>query len=86
MSLDTLVAEFRGGSTPEQIAEDHQILKLADIYGAISYYLRHQDEVDAYLTQRGEEFEAIRREQEAKHDLVGLRERLLARRANSTST
>jgi len=85
VSFDTVIFEFRQGSTPEQIAEDYATLKLADIYGAIAYYLRHQDEVEAYLTQRREEAEALRCESESRDNPVGTLARLIARRGDSTS-
>jgi hypothetical protein len=48
----------------------------------IAYYLRHQEEVDNYLLQREVEAERLRQEIEAQQPWrSGLREKLLARRA-----
>lgn len=81
VTLDTLVSEFHAGATPEQLGQDYPSLTLADIYGAIAFYLRHQEEVLAYLAARRAEANELQRQTEARHDPVGVRERLLARRA-----
>lgn len=47
---------------------------------AIAYYLRHQSEVRAYLTQREEKAAQVRDENGQRFDLAGVRDRLLARR------
>ena len=57
-------------------------LQLADIYSVIGYYLRHRSEVEAYLGQRAHEAEQVRHQNEARFDTSGVRDRLLARRAN----
>jgi hypothetical protein len=62
-------------------------LELADVYAVISYYLRHQNDVEAYLQQRQERAEGVRVENERQFPSHGLRDRLLARcRAGSSST
>jgi uncharacterized protein (DUF433 family) len=78
--LDTVVFAYQQGDRPEEIAENFDTLDLADIYATISYYLRHRQEVDAYLAEREREAEALRRELESRSPPDGLRERLLARR------
>lgn len=80
VTLDTVVCAFKSGLTAETIADQYSSLDLADVYGAISYYLRHRAEVDRYLEQREREAQEIRREIEARFDPNGVRERLLARR------
>ena len=52
VTLDTVVTAFLEGATAEEIKEQYPSLQLADIYFAISYYLRHQSEIDAYLLER----------------------------------
>jgi uncharacterized protein (DUF433 family) len=52
ISLDSIVYAFREGCSPESIREDFNGLTLADLYGAIAYYLDHQTEVDSYLLRR----------------------------------
>ena len=80
VSLDTVIVAFQNGSTAEQIAYKYPSLNLADIYAVISYYLRHRQEVDAYLAQQRQETEEIQREVEERFSPTGVRERLLARR------
>lgn len=82
VTLDTVVEVYKAGSTPEEIARHYPSLQLADVYAVLTYYLRHQSEVDAYLRRRQEEAEAIRREIEmGTTERKSLKERLLARLA-----
>lgn len=80
VTLDTVIAAFREGATPETIAQQYPALALADVYAVISYYLNHRPEVHAYLQQREQVAIQIRDENEARFDPDGIRERLLARR------
>jgi uncharacterized protein (DUF433 family) len=80
VTLQTLVASFLDGATPEQIIQDFDTLKLADVYAVIAYYLTNRPAVDAYLDDQRKEGEEIRRKMEAIFDQAGLKERLLARR------
>ena len=67
------------GATPEEIAQDFPVLQLDDVYAAITYYLWHREEVEAYLERRRALAEDLRRQIEARSPQTGLRERLLAR-------
>jgi uncharacterized protein (DUF433 family) len=58
ISLDSVVYSFREGSSPGAIQQDFPLLNLAQIYGAIAFYLDHQAEIDQYLADRLREFEA----------------------------
>jgi uncharacterized protein (DUF433 family) len=49
ISLDSVVYSFERGNSPEAIQESFPVLKLAQIYGAIAFYLDHQAEVQRYL-------------------------------------
>jgi uncharacterized protein (DUF433 family) len=80
VTLDTLVAAFREGASPETIADQYPVLRLADVYTALGYYLRHQEEVDAYLQRRRHQAARVRAENESRFSPAGVRERLLARR------
>ena len=60
VSLDSVVYAFFRGASPEGIAQSFPILKLEEVYGAITYYLSHRADVDAYLQQHDREFEALR--------------------------
>jgi uncharacterized protein (DUF433 family) len=80
VTLDTLVEKFHQGATAEELALKFPTVKLVHVYAVITYYLQHQPEVDAYLHQQDAEAEQIQQENEARYNLVGIRERLLARR------
>lgn len=81
VTLDTVVAVFKQGTTAEEIVYRYPSLKLADVYATIAFYLNHQPEVEAYLHQRQQQSQEIRAVNQAKLDPQGLRDRLLARRA-----
>jgi uncharacterized protein (DUF433 family) len=80
ISLDLVVEQYENGMTPEEMVRAYDTLDLADIHAVIAYYLRHRDEVQAYLSRRKEEAEALRAKIEAERPRV-TREELLARRA-----
>jgi uncharacterized protein (DUF433 family) len=77
--LDTVITAYRLGATPEEIALSYDALCLADIYGAIAYYLRHTAEVDEYLRNRQLEAEELRRLNDSRIDRRAIRERLVKR-------
>jgi uncharacterized protein (DUF433 family) len=79
VSLDVIVEQYENGMTPEDMVRAYDTLGLADVYAVIAYYLRHRDEVRAYLKRREEEAEALRAKIEAERPRVSRKE-LLARR------
>jgi uncharacterized protein (DUF433 family) len=60
VSLDSIVFAFLSGQSAEAIAQAFPVLNLEHVYGAITYYLAHRDEVDRYLDGRRQDFEAAR--------------------------
>ena len=50
--LDSVIASFQEGCSAETIAQQYPSLALEEVYGAIAYYLRHRDLVDAYLDRQ----------------------------------
>jgi uncharacterized protein (DUF433 family) len=60
VSLDSIVYAFLRGRSPESIAQSLPVLKLEEVYGAITYYLGHQQDVHSYLRQNDREFESLR--------------------------
>jgi hypothetical protein len=82
VTLDTVVAAFSQGATAEEIVHRYPSLELADVYQVIGYYLRRPSEVDAYLKERRAQADAVRKQNEARFDPRGVRDRLLARRAH----
>lgn len=77
--LASVIHEYRQGASAEEILEAYEALKLPDIYGTISYYLRHRDAVDRYLERLKAEAEAIQAEWEATHPRRISREQLARR-------
>ena len=72
----------RMGRCPKPLRNATRLLTLADIYAVIAYYLRHQEDLDAYLDAREQQAREVRqRIQHHQGDLAGLRSRLRARRA-----
>lgn len=65
VSLDSLVYAFRRGASPESICRSFPILKLEEVYGALAFYLAQQAEIDAYLKEGEEKFEAEREAERA---------------------
>ena len=82
--LETVVTAFEHGATAEEILQQYPSLVLADVYAAISYYLRNKDEVEAYLRQRRAQGLRVREENQIRFSLYGIRERLLARRTSQS--
>ena len=57
ISLDSLVDAFKRGAAPESMQRAFPLLTLEEIYGAITFYLAHEQEIDAYLAQAETAFE-----------------------------
>lgn len=75
-----VIREYQKGATPEEIARAFDTLDLADVYSAITYYLRHRTEVEKYLEDYDRQAEQIRLKiEERQGSQVGIRERLLHR-------
>jgi uncharacterized protein (DUF433 family) len=79
VTLDTIVAAFREGMTPEGIVEQYPALRLAEVYSIIGYILSHAGEVEAYMSERQRLADEVRRENEVRFDPIGVRDRLNAR-------
>jgi uncharacterized protein (DUF433 family) len=58
ISLDSIVYAFKRGAAPESIQRAFPLLTLEEIYGAITFYLAHEQEIDIYLAQADPEFTA----------------------------
>jgi uncharacterized protein (DUF433 family) len=79
VSLDLVVEQYENGMTPEDLVRAYDTLDLADVHAVIAYYLRHREDVRAYLKRREGEAQALRAKVEAERPRVP-REELLARR------
>ena len=80
VTLNTVVASFEHGDAPEEIARNYDALSLGEVYQVIGYYLTHHREVEKYVDRRLKERASIRKDFEKRHDPMGVRQRLLARR------
>lgn len=60
VSLDSVVYDYLSGLSPESIADNFDTLSLEQVYGAITYYLSHRDEVDRHLMQNRAKFDSLR--------------------------
>lgn len=67
VTLDTVIACYHQGDSPEAIHKGFDVLPLNDIYTVIAYYLAHREEIDAYLKRGQEEAERLRQEWEASY-------------------
>jgi uncharacterized protein (DUF433 family) len=52
VSLDSIVYSFERGNSPETIQQGFPTLRLPQVYGAIAFYLDHQDEIRRYLDEK----------------------------------
>lgn len=79
VTLDTLVTAYQEGATPEEMVDQYPSIKLDHVYAVIGYYLRHHEEVDAYLRGRAAMAAKVRSASEKAWPPHGVRDRLLAR-------
>ena len=56
--LDSIVAGFGQGHSSETLQQQYPSLSLEEVYGAITYYLAHTDEVHTYLKRQDELWQA----------------------------
>jgi uncharacterized protein (DUF433 family) len=87
ITLDVLLGDYRSGMTPKQIVEQLDSLTVADVYGALAYYHRHKDELDAYLQDRAEESACRQREiEDTQPTFDQVKSRILARRTGADAS
>ena len=78
VSLDSVVHCFNEGLSPETIVGEFETLTLAQVFGAIAFYLENQPAIDAYRLRQLKRFEAARRDAAPLPE--NLRQRLAAAR------
>ena len=61
ISLASVVYAFQRGAAPESILRSFPLLTLEEIYGAITFYLSNQEEIDSYLRRCEVELDEQRR-------------------------
>jgi uncharacterized protein (DUF433 family) len=79
VSLDSIIYEYRRGRSPESILQSFPLVgSLVRVYGAITYYLEHQAELEEYLGSQNRRWVELRQQ----HALpAGLKAKLDAARA-----
>ena len=87
VGIETVLEDYLGGASPEEIAARYRTLTLEQVYATITYYLRYQEEVDAYLARWREYAEAAWQEQQRNPPPVvrRLRELKARRRAEAVA-
>jgi uncharacterized protein (DUF433 family) len=50
--LDSVVAAFQQGHSPETIRQQYPSFSLEEVYGSLAYYLAHVQEVNDYLQRQ----------------------------------
>ena len=82
VSLDSIVEAFNKGAAPETIRRSFPLLRLEELYGAITFYLAHENEIDEYLQRSYAEFDiqADARREQLKVSKPELYDRLLRSR------
>lgn len=66
IALDTILACYHQGDSPEAIHQAFEAVPLHDIYAVIAYYLANRAEIDAYLDRGQQEAERLRQQWEAR--------------------
>ncbi len=78
VTLETVVHEFKNGSTAEEIVYQYPVLDLSDVYAVISFYLKNQTAVESYLLSSKVAAERIQTSVQQHFPAMNLRQRLLA--------
>lgn len=78
VSLDSVVAAYWDGKSPEAIVEEFPALTPEQVYGAIAFYLHHKPEIDLHLAQQAARWKELQQSSETEHG--PLLNRLRARR------
>jgi uncharacterized protein (DUF433 family) len=83
VTLHSVIANWKRGAGPERTQQSFPNLPLVAIYGAITYYLERQDELDASFRETGDLLAAQQAAVEAQHPelFADLRARLAMYRA-----
>lgn len=78
IGIETVLEDYLEGASPEEILLRYPTLSLEQIHATITYYLHHQDTVDAYLARWREQGEMAWQEQERHPSefVRGLRQRV----------
>ncbi len=67
VSLDSIVAAYWDGKSPEAIVEEFPALTAEQVYGAIAFYLHRKTEIDRHLAQQAARWKELQRSSETEH-------------------
>ncbi|MCA1625303.1 MAG: DUF433 domain-containing protein [Acidobacteria bacterium] len=67
VSLDSVVYAYKRGELAEAIVQSFPALTLAQVHGAIAFYLSNREMIDQYLRQGEIEYEKMRQQQRSKN-------------------
>jgi uncharacterized protein (DUF433 family) len=81
-TIETVLDDYLGGASPEEIAARYRTLTLEQVYAIITYYLHKQEEIDKYLERWRAYTEAAWQEQQCNPSefVRELRERIQRKR------
>jgi uncharacterized protein (DUF433 family) len=57
VGLSSIVAGFQDGESPDRIAQEFPTVTVAQVYGAIAYYLEYRKLIDDFFAKVDREFE-----------------------------
>ena len=83
VTLDSIVAVFDRGATPEEVVQSFPSLALGDVYAVLAWVVSRRSEVDFYLARRGVDEASAWADVDLGTPNAGRRDRLLARRGSS---
>lgn len=63
--LDSLIAAYEQGHSPESIRAQYPSLALNEVYGAITWCLEHPDEVEEYMKRQNALWTKLRADAQA---------------------
>lgn len=75
VTLDTVINAFKYGSTCEEIVLHYPVLKLADVYSAISYYLNNHEKIESYFKEHQQIANEIQEDIQSHIDIKDIRNR-----------
>jgi uncharacterized protein (DUF433 family) len=73
ISLDSVVIAFQNGDSAEEIQRNFPALSLEQVYGTITFYLGHRQEIDRYLQQQRAKWDQSRAAAEQNPSAAQLR-------------
>ena len=79
VTLETLIYQFKNGSTAEEIVFQYPVLDLGDVYAVIGFYLKNQLIVEDHLIKVKNNTEQLKVVIQDKFPSKGVRQRLIQR-------